>query len=65
MISVQGPLCLGMTKNAYEPAGTSVAPMVTSRPNVILVVAFAPARHTSPHGSSAPQIARPRTAGLE
>src|SRR3990172_2533818 len=40
-------------------------PTVTSLLKVTLVARFAPARQTSPKGTTAPQIARPRTAGLE
>ena len=54
---------VGITCSPYVPAATSLPPIVTGELNEMVVFSFAPARHTSPYGTSAPHTARPRTAG--
>src|SRR5688572_20533055 len=49
----------------YAPAFTATPPNVKSRLTVSFVAWFAPARQTLSYGTSAPQILRFLTAGLE
>src|SRR5262249_5977361 len=55
----------GITNHAYVPADTGLPSIFTSRLNVTLVAALAPARHSLSYGTRLPKIFRPFTPGDE
>ena len=54
-----------IVSSVYLPAGTAVPPTVTSVLITNVVASLAPARHTSPYGTSFPNILRPFMLGTE